>query len=103
MKKVVLYQLNFGDPNIYRGSYLMKFPFDRSAYNKVYEYERDDNYCTAENAFYEFNTDLPKDFTGRSMSVSDIVAIDGNEYFCDSVGWKKVINGALVNIEEEKQ
>lgn len=34
---------------------------------------------------------LPDWYTGRALSVSDIVCLDGEgSYFCDSVGWKKV-------------
>ena len=44
--------------------------------------------------FKKFNTDLPKYYRGRSMSVSDIVVIHNDEsataYFCDSFGWKEV-------------
>ncbi|MBQ1790451.1 MAG: hypothetical protein II008_09745 [Oscillospiraceae bacterium] len=33
----------------------------------------------------------PEDFTGRSMSVSDIVETpDGKLWFCDSFGWREV-------------
>ena len=33
----------------------------------------------------------PEDFTGHSMSVSDIVETpDGELWFCDSFGWRKV-------------
>lgn len=38
-----------------------------------------------------FNTSLPADYRGRSLSVSDLVAI-GNTgiFFCDSIGWKQI-------------
>lgn len=29
-------------------------------------------------------------FTGHSLSVSDIVVIDGNAYICKNIGWKKI-------------
>lgn len=32
----------------------------------------------------------PKEFRGRSLSVSDVVELDGTPYFCDSFGWQKV-------------
>lgn len=43
-----------------------------------------------ENLFCEFNTNRPVNFTGHSLSVSDIVALDGTYYYCDSFGWEKI-------------
>lgn len=38
-----------------------------------------------------FDEETPEDFTGHSMSVSDIVETpDGKLWFCDSVGWHEV-------------
>lgn len=35
--------------------------------------------------------DRPVGFAGRSLSVSDIVVLEGDgAYFCDSIGWKKL-------------
>ena len=45
---------------------------------------------TLEELFEIFNIDHPKDYTGRSLSVSDIVEIDGENYFCDAFGWIKL-------------
>lgn len=49
---------------------------------------------TLENLFTQFNTDLPQDFKGRSMSVSDVVVMKRNgeekAYYCDSMGFKEV-------------
>lgn len=44
-----------------------------------------------EDLFFEFNCNHPKDFRGHSLSVSDVVVLDGNKYYCDSVGWKKIL------------
>lgn len=47
-----------------------------------------------EQHFYTFNEDCPADFTGHSMSVSDIVGIrrDGklSFHYCDSFGFKEL-------------
>lgn len=47
-----------------------------------------------EDIFYRFNTDIPKDFKGRSLSISDIIAIenDGKQtaYYCDNIGFKEI-------------
>ena len=38
-----------------------------------------------------FNTQHPKDYTGRSLSVSDMITIQGiGTFFCDSFGWKQI-------------
>lgn len=33
-----------------------------------------------------------KHFTGHSMSVSDVVVLDGKAYYCDSIGFKMLEN-----------
>lgn len=47
-----------------------------------------------EELFVQFNTSHPSGYTGRSLSVSDIVEIvrkDGSRYYyCDCFGWKKI-------------
>ena len=63
-------------------------------YDKKYEYNKDyknnSDYDILEEVFYTFNATRPEDFTGHSLSVSDIVVIDGTPYFCDSFGWQKL-------------
>ncbi len=69
-------------------------PVDPSIYNLVYTAESP--FDTLEDIFVKFNTSLPSDYTGRSLSVSDIVYSEGNEriddgyYYCDSIGWRRV-------------
>ena len=43
-----------------------------------------------EKLFEMFNIGHPEDFKGRSMSVSDIVEVDGENYYCDAAGWKEL-------------
>lgn len=43
-----------------------------------------------EDLFYVFNMKHPKDFKGHSLSVSDIVILDGENYYCDRAGWRKM-------------
>ena len=43
-----------------------------------------------EELFEIFNIRRPNDFKGRSMSVSDIVEVDGENYYCDAFGWVKL-------------
>ena len=41
--------------------------------------------------FSSLKVSTPDDFTGHSMSVSDIIETPGGQlWFCDSMGWKKV-------------
>ena len=65
---------------------------DLNDYEVVYEGELD--YPEMPNALEElfeiFNIKIPEDFKGRSMSISDIVEIDGKNYYCDFVGWEEL-------------
>lgn len=47
--------------------------------------------ATLEEIFVKLNMYLPTEFHGHSLSISDIVAIDGvGKFFCDWVGFKKI-------------
>ena len=43
---------------------------------------------TLEELFEICNCYIPDDYEGHSMSVSDIVEIDGISWYCDVFGWK---------------
>lgn len=61
-------------------------------YNKVYEGEinkRSDGE-ELEYIFTVFNIQIPADFTGHSMSVSDVIVLDGKAYYCDRIGFKEL-------------
>ena len=65
---------------------------DLNDYEVVYEGELD---CpempnALEELFEIFNNKRPKDFERHSMSISDIVEIDGKNYYCDFVGWEEL-------------
>ncbi len=66
--------------------------FNLNDYATIYEGEIDGE--TPEQAleklFYIFNMQYPKDFRGHSLSVSDVVELDGVNYYCDNLGWKKL-------------
>ena len=67
--------------------------FSFTDYELVYEGEIDDNEINfvLEELFVLFNlSDRPEGFKGRSMSVSDIVELDGEYYYCDIFGFKKI-------------
>ena len=43
-----------------------------------------------EELFDIFNVRCPNDFKGRTMAVSDIVEVEGKNYYCDGVGWEEL-------------
>ena len=61
-------------------------------YGKVFsgEIEEDDIFEALERLFTIFNVMRPEDFTGHSLSVGDIVELDGTMWYCDSFGWKQL-------------
>ncbi len=62
----------------------------RSLYEVVYAgtvEEIGDPLAVLESLFTKFNANHPDDFRGHSMSVSDIVELDGKCYYCDSIGF----------------
>lgn len=71
--------------------------FSHWCYNKVYEGEiTADSVVGALDALFEkFNLHHPDDFKGHSLSVSDVIVLDGKKYYCDSFGW--------VDIEKEEK
>ena len=65
---------------------------DLNDYEVVYEGELD---CpempnALEELFEIFNNKRPKDFERHSMSISDIVEVEGKNYYCDFVGWEEL-------------
>ncbi len=96
MKKrhVVIYQIkDVGSVDYaYRDFDKNKFRF--SDYQQVYEMDVDDDFYAdiLEQLFSLFNQydKRPKDFEGHSMSVSDIVVIDGKGYYCDAFAWSNM-------------
>ena len=77
---------------------LPKFQESESINSALYDrvYEADVDCSNLEDVFKLFNLNHPSEFTGRSLSVSDVVeivdapAIEAGFYFCDSVGFKRV-------------
>lgn len=70
----------------------IKHGFNLDHYEKVYEGEfrdvtKDDN-VVCEVLFERFNIERPADFKGHSLSVSDIIVLDGRKYYTDIVGFK---------------
>ena len=98
MAKYQIMQIKNVDHCEYAFRTYKKERFNLSDYTVVHEGEinrpDDNDYDICERLFYQFNVDRPKDYTGRSLSVSDIVVIldDGYEarYYCDFVGWIQI-------------
>ena len=99
--KYQIYQLDIKNeivresPKIYESwDFLEKYcgDFDFSLYQKIYEGEEEgiNDFDILEKLFVKFNTNHPQDFTGHSMSVSDVVILNGKKYYCDSIGWKEI-------------
>lgn len=69
-------------------------PLTLDAYKKVYEGDfeekTDSNLPLTEQLFVMFNVSRPNDFKGHSLSVSDIIVIDNQQYFCDDYGFKPI-------------
>lgn len=95
----VIYQLSDDAPREthFAGLAELKAAPARENYEAVYTRDLvpDDNPSRIlDNLFAEFNVQRPEDFTGHSLSVSDIVALkqDGNitYHFCDSFGFKEL-------------
>lgn len=96
-----LYQLRRELPAYRRFAYMCYewmrkhgYAIDPKNYKLVYEDELEFPWEDAEDIYRKFNLDKPLDYTGRSMSVSDVVVFteDGKRkaFYCDSVGFKEI-------------
>lgn len=104
--KYSVYQLNDKESN-----HFLRFePINRlkngiedikfSNYDKVYENSREysaDNIFSdeiLEELFEEFNINIPKDYKGHSLSVSDVIVLEcdgvSKAYYCDTFGFKEI-------------
>ena len=73
--------------------FAIKNGFNLNDYETTYEGEINLNSNinnTLEDLFYIFNVERPEDFHGHSLSTSDVVELDGINYYCDWAGWKKL-------------
>ena len=107
--KYEIYQLNMNIESVKnshklfeRWDWLNKYDggFNFNEYKKVYEGDIDTDVVPGpqshtdilEHLFNTFNMFHPADFHGHSLSVSDVVVLEGIVYYCDSFGWKEVFN-----------
>ena len=66
---------------------------DLGLYHKVYSgtISGDQPITILENLFAQFNLQRPSAFHGHSLSVGDVVVLDGQAHYCDNVGWQPVV------------
>jgi hypothetical protein len=71
---------------------LLKGPVDLSRYRETYAGEIDGTPTAAlEDLFRTFNINHPNDFRSHSLSVGDIVRLDGaGLFYCDTIGWAEI-------------
>ena len=68
---------------------------DSDLYNKVYEGqtevgEDEEAIVTLEYLYMKFQGEKPEGYTGHSLSMSDVIVLDGKAYYCDSCGWEEI-------------
>lgn len=60
-------------------------------YDSVYEFDLESSSnVSLDDIYFVFNERRPDDFEGHSLSVSDVVRVGNDCYYCDSFGWKKL-------------
>ena len=67
--------------------------FSAKDYKLVYSGEIEETGSTEgtlDKLYYIFNAKHPADFEGHSLSVSDVVELNGSYWFCDSNSWVDV-------------
>ena len=107
---IEIYQLKATDRNrAVRWQSLANYTAEKGApnaadYDRVYECGRAalgiisiDPADILEKVYRVFNLHKPADFKGHSLSVSDVVTLDGTAWYVDVYGFKK-----LENFKEEK-
>lgn len=102
MKHFIIYQLPDNDNETLR--HIRFLPYNWAKKNniipnyKMYEpiyvgevdsikTKTDDIIELAEAIYEKFNIDFPKDYIGRSLSVSDVVVIHGRAFYVDMIGF----------------
>ena len=99
MFKFEIYQLPSGNQLSFMPWFWVKDKFSFADYEMVYDANVtvDNQEYLLDSLFSKFNINRPEDFTGHSLSVSDIIKVYGygengedEYYFCDAMGWQKV-------------
>ena len=100
IRKIKLFQIkDISTPYTFRGYDEAVSQLNLSDYKEVYSDiehrgEIDSISDVLEGIYRTFNCDIPEDYEGRSMSVSDVVSVttDGvtEYYYCDHIGFKLI-------------
>ena len=111
--KIRIYQINLerdGDRIAFQDlENLSRFQQSADINCAIYDrvYEGDVDCATLEDVFQKFNLEHPPEYTGRSLSVSDIVEVvqdpylESGFYFCGSIGFRRVeFDPALAQVKE---
>lgn len=69
--------------------------YNQSDYNEIYNAkylitDEADDIEILETLFEIYNIRRPTDFKGHSLSVGDIIDLDGRLYVCCNCGWKEI-------------
>lgn len=99
MKLFMIYQLPNDDTELLHNIRFMPYNWilkkgiklNYKMYKPVYtgyiaDSETDNIRGLVENIYTKFNVDIPNDFHGHSLSVSDVVDIDGQAFYIDMIG-----------------
>lgn len=101
MKNFIIYQLPSDDETLHDIRFAPYYWIQKKGivlnykmYEPVYigkidsiKTKTDDIKELAEAIYEKFNIDFPKDYIGRSLSVSDVVVIHGRAFYVDSIGF----------------
>lgn len=94
MKYEILQLNNKSEDMMFESFDYIKSKFDINNYDVVYEGEIDDNDKDVddilEDIYVHFNMFTPKNFKGHSVSMSDVIRLDGTDYYCDRYGFVKI-------------
>lgn len=95
MKRIKVYQANMNCNYVFMNyEWALDEGFNMNDYSLVAEFDDDDNNdnYTILNKLWNIGNDgtLQQNFRMRSISVSDILEIDGKKYYVDSFGFQEV-------------
>ena len=87
-----IYQMTKRTDYRFEGWEWAKDYFDMNDYTCMYDGSIRDGevYDMLESLFVMFNVNRPEDFRGHSLSVSDVVSLEGRLFYCDTCGWVEV-------------
>ena len=89
----VIYQTPVNTPYCFHGfNEAMKANMSGGDYVHVYhgDIASETINSALEDLFIRFNVNRPNDYCGRSLSVSDVVVLEGKPYYCDRVGFSEI-------------